>query len=74
MTSASLFDQRRMMTRNNNQGGDSANGSNSSNTSKSITAKYYSKKDSMDSVELGPLIPVVSGPGKVPKSPAPNIV
>jgi hypothetical protein len=60
-----------MMTRNNNQGGDSANGS---NTSKSITAKYYSKKDSMDSVELGPLIPVVSGPGKVPKSPAPNIV
>ena len=68
MTSASLFDQRRMMTRNNNQGGDSANGT------KLITAKYYSKKDSMDSVELGPLIPVVSGPGKVPKSPAPNIV
>eukprot|EP00986_Skeletonema_menzelii_P013497 scaffold7923_cov154-Skeletonema_menzelii.AAC.4 len=52
MSSASLFDKRRMRG-NTNQGGG------------------YSRKDSMESVELGPLIKVTTGAGKVPKSPAP---
>ena len=74
VTSASLFDQRRMMRGNNNvsiQGGGS--GGVDGSPSKSSSTKYtaYSKKDTLDTIELGPLIPAVSGAGKVPKSPAP---
>ena len=71
VTSASLFDQRRMMRGNNNinQGSGGGDGS----PSKSGATKYtaYTKKDTLDTIELGPLIPAVSGAGKVPKSPAP---
>mmetsp|Transcript_19583 Transcript_19583/g.32086 ORF Transcript_19583/g.32086 Transcript_19583/m.32086 type:complete len:263 (-) Transcript_19583:249-1037(-) len=68
MSSASLFDKRRMRG-NTNQGG----GTNVSDGSPSKLVKFsgYSRKDSMESVELGPLIKVTTGAGKVPKSPAP---
>jgi hypothetical protein len=74
VTSASLFDQRRMMRGNNNvsiQG--SGGGGGDGSPSKSSATKYtaYTKKDTLDTIELGPLIPAVSGAGKVPKSPAP---
>jgi hypothetical protein len=76
-SSASLFDQRRMRG-NTNQGGGgggAVNGSGgNSSASPSKHAKYsgYSKKDSLESVELGPLIKKTTGAGKVPKSPAPS--
>ena len=76
VTSASLFDQRRMMRGNNNiinQGsGGGVGGANNNDGSPSKSSyKAYSKKDTLDTIELGPLIPAVSGAGKVPKSPAP---
>ena len=66
MSSASLFDQRRMRGHA-NQGA----GANVGDGSPSKHVKFYSRKDSMESVELGPLIKKTTGAGKVPKSPAP---
>lgn len=70
MSSASLFDQRRMRgnaAQNGSGGGSGTNGS----PSKHVKFSGYSRKDSMESVELGPLIVATTGAGKVPKSPAP---
>ena len=69
MSSASLFDQRRM------RGSHAQNGNaNGSSASPSKHAKYsgFSKKDSMESIELGPLLKAATGAGKIPKSPAPS--
>ena len=68
MSSASLFDQRRMRGHANQGGG---GGANVGDGSPSKHVKFYSRKDSMESVELGPLIKKTTGVGKVPKSPAP---
>lgn len=77
MSSASLFDQRRMRGNvNQGSGGGGSSSSNDKNGSPSKHVKFsgYSRKDSMESVELGPLIQVTTGAGKVPKSPAPSEV
>ena len=73
MSSASLFDQRRM--RGNATQGSGVGGSindNNGSPSKHVKFAGYSRKDSMESVELGPLIQKTTGAGKVPKSPAPS--
>eukprot|EP00985_Skeletonema_marinoi_P009100 scaffold4196_cov98-Skeletonema_marinoi.AAC.1 len=70
MSSASLFDQRRMRGNASQGGGSGASDSNGS-PSKHVKFSGYSRKDSLESVELGPLIQKTTGAGKVPKSPAP---
>mmetsp|Transcript_13526 Transcript_13526/g.27471 ORF Transcript_13526/g.27471 Transcript_13526/m.27471 type:complete len:284 (+) Transcript_13526:117-968(+) len=70
MSSASLFDQRRMRGNAIQGGGGGASDSNGS-PSKHVKFSGYSRKDSLESVELGPLIQKTTGAGKVPKSPAP---
>lgn len=75
VTSASLFDQRRMMRGNNNinqgNGGGVGGANNNDGSPSKSNYKAYSKKDTLDTIELGPLLPAASGAGKVPKSPAP---
>lgn len=80
VSSASLFDQRRMMRANASQGGGCGgdgganDGGDGNSTTPSKHAKKnsgYLRKDSLDTIELGPLIKVTSGANKVPKSPAP---
>ena len=71
MSSASLFDQRRMRG-NANQGSVGGTNDNNGSPSKHVKFSGYSRKDSLESVELGPLIKATTGAGKVPKSPAPS--
>lgn len=72
MSSASLFDQRRMRGNATQGSGGSSSSDNNGSPSKHVKFSGYSRKDSMESVELGPLIQVTTGAGKVPKSPAPS--
>eukprot|EP00577_Skeletonema_sp_RCC1716_P025395 CAMPEP_0113438152 /NCGR_PEP_ID=MMETSP0013_2-20120614/37800_1 /TAXON_ID=2843 ORGANISM="Skeletonema costatum, Strain 1716" /NCGR_SAMPLE_ID=MMETSP0013_2 /ASSEMBLY_ACC=CAM_ASM_000158 /LENGTH=173 /DNA_ID=CAMNT_0000328861 /DNA_START=183 /DNA_END=707 /DNA_ORIENTATION=- /assembly_acc=CAM_ASM_000158 len=71
MSSASLFDQRRMRGNANQGGGGGASDSNGSPSKHVKFSLGYARKDSLESVELGPLIQKTTGAGKVPKSPAP---
>eukprot|EP00984_Skeletonema_dohrnii_P015634 scaffold6778_cov97-Skeletonema_dohrnii-CCMP3373.AAC.10 len=71
MSSASLFDQRRMRGNASQGGGGGANDSDGSPSKHVKFSSAYSRKDSLESVELGPLIQKTTGAGKVPKSPAP---
>jgi len=71
MSSASLFDQRRMRGNANQGGGGGASDSNGSPSKHVKFSSGYARKDSLESVELGPLIQKTTGAGKVPKSPAP---